>query len=185
MPYGQLFAAIHAPTGENADLLLRELAAGMTVKGFRVAGFVQRDTRRDPNCCGRLEIENLQSGEIHVISQALGTGAKGCKLNPQALADIANALLEQLDARIDLLVLNRFGKGESEGHGFRQLIEVAIARGIPTIVSVKDEYLKSWSEFAGDIGVLLPMNYVHISSWYMNTQPLAEEIEEILARDLP
>lgn len=184
MSYLQLFAAVHAPKGENADILLRELAASMAARGLRVAGFVQRDTRHDPNCCGRLEVENLQSGEIHVISQALGTGAKGCKLNPQALAEIANALLEQLDTRIDLLVLNRFGKGEAEGHGFRQVIEVAIARRIPTIVSVKDEYLQSWSEFAGDLGVLLPMNYMRISSWYVNTQPVAEEIDEIVTREL-
>lgn len=51
------------------------------------------------------------------------TGAKGCRLDPRALAALSGSLLGELDAGTQLLVLNRFGKGESEGHGFRAVIE--------------------------------------------------------------
>ena len=61
--------------------------------------------------------------------------------------------------------LNRFGKGESEGQGFRAVIEDACMRGIPVLTAVREAYVEAWEAFAGDLGLLLPPDRAAVTGW--------------------
>lgn len=160
-----LLAAIRVTKDRPVDDLLEEAARLVRAEGLAVAGFVQRESTGDGECCGEIVLEDLASGQCHVISQPLGAGARGCRLDPQALAAVAGPLPASLDAGPALLILNRFGKGESEGQGFRAAIEDACMRGIPVLTAVREAYVEAWEAFAGDLGLLLPPDREAVTGW--------------------
>ncbi len=130
-----------------------------------MAGFLQHRETGGEECCRDIEIEHIGTGVTQIISQALGSGSKGCRLDPAALADVAGALQTELDDGADMLILNRFGKGETEGHGFRSIIETAYARQIPVLTVVRETYVEGWNDFAGDCGVLLAPDSKAVLGW--------------------
>lgn len=160
-----LLAAIRVAKGRSVDDILAIVARRLAEDGAIVAGFIQHDRPDDGECCGQIELEDLSSGTCHVISQTLGPGARGCRLDPRALAAVAGPLRARIEARPDFLILNRFGKGESEGQGFRAAIEEACMRGIPMLTAVRDAYVDAWDVFSGDLGLLLPPDTQEVIDW--------------------
>lgn len=160
-----LQAAIRVERDRPVDDVLEAIARVLQAEGLTVAGFLQRESAGDGECCNRIDLEDIASGEHHIISQALGSDARGCRLDPQALAGVAGPLLSRLDARPDLLILNRFGKGESEGRGFRAVIEEACVRGIPLLTAVRENYVEAWQAFAGELGVVLAPDEAGVIAW--------------------
>jgi len=150
-----LQAALLVGKDRAVDDILDAVARTMRSEGRNAIGFLQRQNMQEGECCGQIELEDIATGTRHVISQALGSGARGCRLDPQALAGIAGLLLTRVEAGPDLLILNRFGKGEAEGGGFRAVIEAACMRGIPTLTAVREDYVEAWRAFSGDLGVLI------------------------------
>lgn len=158
-------AAILAAKDVPVDQLLAGAARRARQAGLRVAGFLQHRETGGEECCRDIEIEHIGTGVTQIISQSLGSGSKGCRLDPAALADVAGALQAELDDGADMLILNRFGKGETEGHGFRSIIETAYARQIPVLTVVRETYVEGWNDFAGDCGVLLAPDSKTVLGW--------------------
>lgn len=158
-------AAILAAKDVPVDQLLAGAAHRARQTGLRVAGFLQHRETGGEECCRDIEIEHIGTGVTQIISQSLGSGSKGCRLDPAALADVAGALLAEIDDGADMLILNRFGKGETEGHGFRSIIETAYARQIPVLTVVRETYVEGWNDFAGDCGVLLAPDSKTVLGW--------------------
>lgn len=158
-------AAILAAKDVPVDQLLAGAAHRARQAGLRVAGFLQHRETGGEECCRDIEIEHIGTGVTQLISQALGSGSKGCRLDPAALADVAGALQAEIDHGADMLILNRFGKGETEGHGFRSIIETAYARQIPVLTVVRETYVEGWNDFAGDCGVLLAPDSKAVLGW--------------------
>ncbi len=158
-------AAIIAAKDVPVDQLLAGAARRARQAGLRVAGFLQYRETGGEECCRDIEIEHIGTGVTQIISQSLGSGSKGCRLDPAALADVAGALQAELDEGADMLILNRFGKGETEGHGFRSIIETAYARQIPVLTVVRETYVEGWNDFAGDCGVLLAPDSKAVLGW--------------------
>ena len=167
-----LLAAIRYTRDDAIDELLETLVRGFQARGMRVAGFIQRETEAGPDCCATTQLEDVTTGEWHLISQALGSGAKGCRLDPQALALLCARLEDELARGAGLLVINRFGRGESEGHGFRAAIERALLAGIPVLAAVQDGYLPAWQAFVGDCGTTLPAARAEIEAWAAAVLPV-------------
>ncbi|KAB2749107.1 MULTISPECIES: DUF2478 domain-containing protein [Brucella] len=159
-------AAILAAKDVPVDQLLAGVAHRARQAGLRVAGFLQHRESNTDECCRDIEIEHIGTGVTQIISQSLGSGSKGCRLDPAALADVAGSLLAELDSGADMLILNRFGKGETEGHGFRSIIEIAYARQIPVLTVVRETYVEGWNDFAGDCGVLLAPDSQATLGWF-------------------
>lgn len=74
--------------------------------------------------------------------------------------------MRNLDAKPDLLVVNRFGRGEAEGHGFRSAIEKAFVMGIPVLTAVRDDYLDEWRSFGAEFAAELPALAEDVSAWF-------------------
>jgi len=171
-----LQAAIRVDGHRSVDDILEAVARALQAEGLSVAGFLQRASDGNGECCNQIDLEDIATGERHVISQALGSGARGCRLDSQALAGVAGPLLASLDRRPDLLVLNRFGKGESEGQGFRAVIEEACARGIPLLTAVRENYVEAWQGFVGELGIVLPPNQAGVIEWAREAIAAAERL---------
>lgn len=160
-----LLAAVRYGKDDAIDALLEAVVRDLQARGARVAGYVQRESDTGAGCCPTTHLEDVTSGVRHVISQPLGAGARGCRLDPQALAALCGELQARLAGGVDLLVLNRFGKGESQGHGFRAAIERAMLAHVPVLTAVQDAYLDAWQDFAGDFGTVLPAARDAVEDW--------------------
>ena len=158
-------AAVTYERDTRVDLLLEQVARQLSADGVRVAGYVQRESGGDDGCCAEMELEDLATGERTRISQPLGAEARGCRLDPQAMAALCGRFIEYSLAGAELVVLNRFGKGEAEGQGFRRIIEEAVAGGVPVLTAVHPTYAADFDAFGGGAAAQLPRDREAVLAW--------------------
>jgi len=159
------FAYTIAPGRGETNLLLADVAGVMTSAGLRVCGTVQIDTDREKVHHCDMDVQVLPDGPLIRISQSLGTLSRGCRLNTDALEQ-AVALTEQgLTDGTDILLVNKFGKHEAEGRGFRNAIAEALSRDIPVLVGVNKLNVEAFQTFCGGEAVALEPNPADILAW--------------------
>ena len=139
--------------GRDVDPVMRRLIDRLAEQSLSLAGFIQRDEWRPdrPRC--DMILEDLSGGQAIKISEDRGAGARGCRLDPSELLRAMAAAREAIATRPDLLIVNKFGKTESEGGGFRDLIAEAVTQKVPTLVAVPWRNIDNWRRFAGDVAV--------------------------------
>jgi nucleoside-triphosphatase THEP1 len=154
-----------AAEGRGAvDLLFQEVAARLAAEGWRLAGAVQVNCGRDDVEHCDMDIRVLPEGGIYRISQQLGRGSSGCRLNPDAL-ERAVAEAAGLWERPDLLIVNKFGKMEGEGRGFRDLIARAVAEGVPVLIGVNGLNRDALEVFLGGPAPLVAAEVGAVLDW--------------------
>jgi len=131
------------------DLLLRGLALRAQARGLRLCGTVQINSNCDAGRPCDMDVQVLPDGPVIRISQTLGPGARGCRLDPAALEQAVAESEARLTAGCDLVIVNKFGKHEAEGRGFRALIAEAVAAGVPVLVGVNARNAPCLAEFLG------------------------------------
>lgn len=135
----------------QADRLLADTARALQDQGLRLAGAVQDNLDHGPDQACDMDLRILGDGTVIRISQNLGNCAEGCRLDTGALAQ-AVALAQTVLARgADLVIVNKFGKQESFGRGFREFIALALEAQIPVLLSVPAEQMQAFHDFAGDL----------------------------------
>jgi len=70
-----------------------------------------------------------------------------------------------IEAGVDLIVINKFGKTEAEGNGLIAEIAEAAARGIAVLIAVPERNLDAWREFAADLAIELPADPDALLRW--------------------
>jgi nucleoside-triphosphatase THEP1 len=125
----------------------------LTSEGCRLAGLVQRDRIRAGRSRCDMLMEDLTTGERMAVSQDRGEGARGCRLDVEALINAAARVRNALATQPDLLIVNKFGKTECEGGGCRSLIVEAVECGVPVVVAVPRANIESWRHFADDLAI--------------------------------
>jgi hypothetical protein len=154
-----------APGRGDTNLLLDGLARRLTSRGLRAAGTVQIDsTRPDDGPCD-MGVRVLPDGPVIRISQSLGAGSTGCRLDPNALETAVGLVTTRLEDGADCLLVNKFGKHEAEGRGFRPVIAEALARDIPVLVGVNALNLGAFETFCGGLAIPLPPDIDHLQAW--------------------
>ncbi len=150
---GRILAVIYTDSDLVARVMLR-LAPRLSAAGVRCAGFVQRDA---PLAEGRshcdMVLENLATGQRLKISEDRGAFARGCRLDGDVLATAIESACEVIHAGAEVLLVNKFGKTEAEGAGFRPVIADAIEVGVPVVIGVPWRNIESWRQFAGDFAI--------------------------------
>nr|WP_066723667.1 MULTISPECIES: DUF2478 domain-containing protein [unclassified Bradyrhizobium] len=134
---------------DAADRALRDVATTLIERGLRLAGLVQHNTARPGRSRCDMVLEELASSELIGISQDRGPLARGCALDVGQLLSAMQIVRAALDTGPDLVILNKFGKTEAEGAGFRPLIADAIEAGLPLLIAVPWRNIESWRLFAG------------------------------------
>ncbi len=149
-------AYVIAPGRGKTNLLLAGVAEALATHGRSLCGTVQLDTERAEDHHCDMDVLVLPDGPKIRISQFLGADARGCKLNPEALETAVGQTEERLKAGADLLIVNKFGKQEAEGRGFREAVGEALARDIPAIIGVSEGSRDAFMAFVGDAEQLAP-----------------------------
>lgn len=162
-----LLAAIiyGAGGGPEVDATLAAVAAALRRGGHRLAGAVQSTTERPDRCRCDMLLEDLGSGQVIAISEDRGVEARGCRLDAVALEQVVALSGAALDTGATLLIVNRFGRREAEGHGFRAVIARAVASGTPVLLAVGAEQVPAWREFTGGMDAELPLDGAAIEAW--------------------
>lgn len=132
----------------DTDLLLSRLAGTLGSQGYTTCGSVQTNTDRASGPCD-MDVRVLPDGPILRISQNLGPASKGCRLDPAALETAVGLAEARLEPNVDLLIINKFGKHEAEGRGFRTIIATALELEIPVLVGVNALNLTAFRQFVG------------------------------------
>jgi len=130
-------------------------------RGVMVGGAIQHG---DVGCAMTLEL--LPSGVRVPISQNLGTGASGCRLDSVALAEAASLVRKAIDASPALAVFNKFGGQEAAGSGMHAEMVAAVTAGIPLLTAVRDTLLTQWQEFTGGQSAPLPCTAAAALAWW-------------------
>ncbi|MBV0890745.1 DUF2478 domain-containing protein [Paracoccus sp. Z118] len=135
-----------------ASLLFADIARRLAAEGLRLAGAVQVNHDRGADCSCDMDLTVLGDGGPAVrISQSLGNGAGGCRLDSGALALAVGRAARVLEGGADLVIVNKFGRQEAEGGGFRELIAEALAQGTPVLIAVAPKFQAAFTDFAGDL----------------------------------
>jgi hypothetical protein len=145
--------AIVYDEGERIAPLMDRVVTLLWAQDCRLAGLRQREERQPGQSRCDMILEELASGVTTAISEDRGVGARGCRLDVDALLKAMARAREALDAGPDLLLVNKFGKTESEGGGLRPLIVAAIEREVPVLVAVPGGNIDGWRAFAGELAV--------------------------------
>lgn len=154
----------------GTDLLLAGLAERLAVSGLRLCGVVQINSDCGPDRPCDMDVRVLPGGPDLRISQSLGPGARGCRLDPEALETAVGHAGVRLAEGADLLIVNKFGKHESEGRGFRPLIAEAAAQGVPVLVGLNRTNRAAFLEFAGDMATEVAPDEAALLAWVANAR---------------
>ena len=154
--------------GLSADALIAQCAADLVATGYRLGGIVQSNAhQRGRRRCDMYVKDLLGGGEIK-ISLDRGNEARGCRLDPDAFARI-NAWVERaVLERVDLLIINKFGKEEAHGRGLRPVIAEALIAEIPLLIAVSTRNLRDFLSFVGDSTTRLKPDIEAIAAWCRN-----------------
>lgn len=158
-----------APGRGDTDLLLYQFAQLLERKGLRACGTVQINSERVKDGPCDMDIQILPGRETLRISQELGEGARGCRLDPVALETAVARVQHSLTAGADLLIVNKFGKHEAEGRGFREVIGQALAQGVPVLVGLNGLNVAAFNAFSGGLAKELPPDAKALEAWVNQT----------------
>lgn len=148
----------------ETDRFLAAVAGRLDAAGVRLAGTVQTNLpRADRHKCD-MDLRVLPDGPVVRISEDRGAAARGCMLDHGALEQTVAEVARRLDGA-EVLIVNKFGKAESEGRGMIPVISEALARGVPVLVGVNALNLPLYLQFAADLSVALPADETAATEW--------------------
>ena len=158
-------AGIVFKSKDPVNSLLEDVSRTLAAHGLNLAGVLQKSVTPEGSSEKNVCLSSLRGSWEMPVLQDRGQHAQGCRLDPHAITDVAGRLAADLKAGADILIVNRFGRAESEGYGLRQVLEQAVCDGIPVLLAVREDYVSAWEEFHGGMGELLPMDRDAVLAW--------------------
>lgn len=161
-------AAIEAGDSSDADALLASVAKRLQHEGWRVRGLLMTYPDGRNTCAAPMVLVDVQTQQPYLVSQALGSGSSGCRVDPQGFARASEVLRTALDEAPDLVICNRFGGLEAAGGGFCQELLALLSSDLPVLTAVSPRYRDAWDAFTGGATVL-PARDDAIAAWLEQT----------------
>lgn len=155
-----------APGKGDTDLLLHGFARSLMAQGIRVCGAVQVNSESCGTGLCDMDVKVLPTGPEIRISQNLGPAARGCRLDPDALEQVVGLVSARLHKGANLLIVNKFGKHEAGGRGFRPVIAEALSLGIPVLVGLNTLNLEAFSNFSSGLARCVPPHSSALGAWF-------------------
>jgi len=165
--FGQIGAVVY-DDGLVGDTLILQCATGLVASGCRLGGIIQANRHRDGRRRCDMYVKDLLSGEKIKISLDRGNEARGCRLDADAFARIGAWVERAVLERVDLLIINKFGKEEAHGRGLRPFIAEALIAEIPLVIGVATRNLCDFLTFVGDSATRLSSDVEAITAWCRN-----------------
>lgn len=154
----------------ETDRFLAAVAGRLEAAGVRLAGTVQTNIARDGRTKCDMDLRVLPDGPVVRISEDRGALARGCMLDRDALEQTVAAVERRLDGA-EVLIVNKFGKAESEGRGLVPVITEALSRGLTVLVGVNGLNLPLYLEFAAGMSEALPAEEAAAVDWCLKGVP--------------
>lgn len=154
------------------DLLLSDLAERLQARGLETRGIVQTNTGCETDHRCDMDVRVLPNGPTIRISQNLGKEANGCRLDPDAMATAINTVGQSMTGVFDVFLLNKFGKQEADGRGFRDLLAQALESGATVIAGTNPMNSDVFEEFAGGMATQVPADIDALLNWYDQAQKM-------------
>lgn len=154
--------------GLSADILIAQCAAALAASGYRLGGIVQSNPHRPGRRRCDMFVKDLLGGDEIKISLDRGNEARGCRLDPDAFARIDTWVERAVLERVDLLIINKFGKEEAHGRGLRPVIANALIADVPLVIGVSTQNLSDFLTFVGDSASCLRPEIEAMTAWCRN-----------------
>lgn len=164
----KLIGAVRAERCADVEPLLAGIADELRASGYRLGGVLQADRTRPDRAKCEMRLRDLASGQIVTVSEDRGNLARGCRLDRAALLEASGWIAEAIEHKVGLVVINKFGKAESEGGGMRGIIAMAIERETPVLICANAEHHPRLMAFAGDYAEALPVERSRIKAWALS-----------------
>ena len=148
-----------------ADRCLAGAAEFLLADGWRLAGAIQINSDRPGVTRCDMDLHVLGPDRVVRISQNLGTLSEGCRLDPAGLEQAVGLVERALDAGPELLIVNKYGKQEIDGRGFRPVIGRALANGVPVLTAVNAASLEGFNAFAHDMSERISLDRGAVIDW--------------------
>jgi nucleoside-triphosphatase THEP1 len=155
-------AAIIFDRDDPIDDVMRAFVETLRASGAKVAGLVQEPGEEERD----LQVRDLTTGERLAIMQDLGAESSGCAVDPAAIAVAARMIERARGEKPDLLVVNRFGRLESEGAGMIAEIGAAVAEGEAVLIAVPLRYRDAWNAFAAGLDAQVAAERAALEGWW-------------------
>ncbi|MCP4876724.1 MAG: DUF2478 domain-containing protein [Gammaproteobacteria bacterium] len=95
-----------------------------------------------------------------------------CGLDVSALTQTTAILLNAINDRCELMVVEKFGELEQSGKGLIDEIMQTIVEGIPLLISVPEAALPVWQERSGELGSVLPFTEQAFQQWWQDVNQI-------------
>jgi nucleoside-triphosphatase THEP1 len=158
-------AAVRYEKDFDINRTLRSVVARLREADVKIGGVLQRSEILPNRRCARLYAVDIRTGKSECITQDRGSESLGCRLDPRGLADISHCIAEAMESRVDLIIVNKFGRAESEGGGLKSCIADAISAGFPVLTTVREPYVAAWNSFHGGLASMLAPRVEAICQW--------------------
>lgn len=148
--------------------LLADFAAELAARGWRVGGLVQRTLRGPDGFKRKIVATELDTGRKLTLATYRGDRTKesACGFDTAALAEATGAVRRAVEARADLIVIEKFSRQETGGEGLLDEILSAMAEGIPTLTLLSAEAVEDWTRLTGGLAVLIPAERRALWRWW-------------------
>jgi len=159
-------AVVTSPVIGQTDDLISKTASKLQSEGARLAGVVKilsAEVAGDSHC--DMDLQVLPAGPQIRITQSLGEGSTGCRLNPAGIAEAVASVERAGMAQVDLFVLNKFGPQEAEGRGFCEVIAMALESDVPVLVGVGKGCRADLDRFVDGMAEVIPPEPDAIYNW--------------------
>ncbi|SEW31158.1 Protein of unknown function [Cognatiyoonia koreensis] len=157
------------------DTLLFAFAQTLAKDGYRTCGTVQINTDNATGPCD-MDVRVLPNGPDLRISQNLGAASKGCRLDPMVLEAAVGLVSQSLQTGADILIVNKFGKHEAHGRGFRTVIADALELDVPVLIGVNGLNLDAFKAFVGPDALYLEPRDAILQGWFRKAQTKAQTL---------
>ena len=161
-----LLANFSAQGPGATDRLLAVVFARLQVEGVRVIGALRAPPENGgANHCNS-DLWLLPNGPLVRITQNLGAGSRACRMDAGALEEAVALVTARLaNEDTDLVFLNKFGRSEAEGRGFRAFIARALSEGIPVLTSVSETHRAAFEALAEGMTIHIAPEEDAILAW--------------------
>ena len=153
----------------SGDRLIAAVAERISARGLPLAGAVQLNVEHDPERRCHMDLMILGQGGNFRISEDRGRHARGCRLDSHGMALAVQRVEADLARQPPaLLIINKFGKEEAEGGGFREVIGHALLAGVPVLTSVSVANLPAFRAFADGLATEIPAEIDAAVAWCLD-----------------
>lgn len=149
----------------GAEALLAAFVETLARRPVRLGGVLQDTNRDDPDHPCRMTMVDVATGQRFALSQDLGRASDSCRLDTDALARGAVILRQAIAARVDLVIVNKFGKQEAEGQGLVAELFEALSEGLPVLVPIHRRHWVAWETLSGGVGDIIVPTPAALWDW--------------------